>query len=161
MVEQAAKALDQTVAEFKADPRRLYLMGASMGGYGVFYTAARYPGKFAALVAIGGGILPPGTQKVPPQLRSLVPADMLELYDAEDPYLAFAKMIGRTAVWIFHGSEDQTVPVSESRKMSEALKSRNGDARYTEYAGEGHGVGAKVFTDAELWKWLLAQRLDK
>ena len=86
---------------------------------------------------------------------------MLELYYAEDRYLAFAMMIGRTAVWIFHGSEDQTVPVSESGKMSEALKSRNGDVRYTEYAVEGHGVGAKVFTDAELWKWLLAQRLDK
>jgi pimeloyl-ACP methyl ester carboxylesterase len=60
MVEQAVKALDQTVAEFKADPRRLCLMGASMGGYGAFYTAAKHPGKFAALVAISGGILPPG-----------------------------------------------------------------------------------------------------
>jgi predicted peptidase len=70
-------------------------------------------------------------------------------------------MIGKTPTWIFHGSEDQTVPVSESRKISDALKSQNGDVRYTEYAGEGHGVGAKVFTDAELWKWLLAQRLDK
>lgn len=37
----------------------------------------------------------------------------------------------------------------------------HGDVRYTEYAGEGHGVRAKVFADAELWKWLLAQRLDK
>jgi predicted peptidase len=79
MVEQAVKALDQTVTEFKADPRRLYLMGASMGGYGAFYTAGRYPGKFAALVAISGGILLPGTQKVPPQLRSLVPPDMLDV----------------------------------------------------------------------------------
>ena len=90
MVEQAVKALDQTVAEFKANPRRLYLMGASMGGYGVFYTAAKYPGKFAALVAIGGGILPPGTQKVPPQFRSLVPADVASCMTRKI-YLAFAR----------------------------------------------------------------------
>jgi predicted peptidase len=159
MVAQAIKALDQTIAEFKADERRVYLMGASMGGYGAFYTAARYPGRFAALVAIWGGILPPGARNLPPQLRALVPPAMLKLYDAEDPYRAFAKAIGTTPTWIFHGTEDETVPVTESRKMAASLKAANGDVRFTEYPGKGHGLG--VFTDADLWKWLLAQRLGK
>ncbi|MGH8525808.1 MAG: prolyl oligopeptidase family serine peptidase, partial [Gammaproteobacteria bacterium] len=161
MVDQAVKALEQTVDEFKADPRRLYLTGNSLGGYGAWYTVAKYPGKFAALVPVSGGIFPLDTQTVAPEIRPLVPADMLKLYDAEDPYLAFAKMIGKTPTWIFHGSEDQTVPVSEARNMAQALRAVKGDVRFTEYAGEGHGVGAKPYADAELWKWLLAQRLGK
>jgi predicted peptidase len=34
MTAQALKALDQTVEEFNGDPKRLYLSGFSMGGYG-------------------------------------------------------------------------------------------------------------------------------
>jgi hypothetical protein len=38
--EQAIKALDQTVAEFNGDAQRIYLMGASLGGYGSWFLAA-------------------------------------------------------------------------------------------------------------------------
>ena len=45
--------------------------------------------------------------------------------------------------------------------MAEALKMAKGDVRFTEYAGEGHNIDPKALADAELWKWLLAQRLGK
>jgi len=60
---QALKALDQTVAEFKADPARLYVTGLSMGGYGSWYLAAKYPGKLAAVAPAAGGVLVPGARR--------------------------------------------------------------------------------------------------
>ena len=158
--EQAVKALDQTIVEFNADPQRLYLTGRSVGGYGAWYIAANYPGKFAAVVPLAGGIFPPGTQKVPPDLRPLVPPDRLKLYHAKDPYMAFAKRIGKTPVWIFHGSKDETVPVGDSRKMAEALRAAKGSVRFTEYRNEGHELPG-VYAGVELWKWLLTQRLSQ
>src|SRR5437773_9733398 len=41
----ALRALDQTVAEFNADPRRTYLTGLSMGGYGSWAIVAKNPGR--------------------------------------------------------------------------------------------------------------------
>ncbi len=43
-------ALAQMIEEFSADARRVYLIGVSMGGYGVWHFASHYPGKFAAKI---------------------------------------------------------------------------------------------------------------
>src|SRR5215207_11597263 len=47
--------LVQTASQFSADPKRLYLAGVSVGGFGAWQLAAAHPGKFAALVSICGG----------------------------------------------------------------------------------------------------------
>lgn len=39
-IDKANQALDNTAAEFKTDPTRLYLAGFSLGGYGVWTLAA-------------------------------------------------------------------------------------------------------------------------
>ena len=156
--EQAMKALEQTVTEFNGDTNRLYLTGFSLGGYGSWYLAAKYPKKFAAVVPAGGGIAPP-TNVPLAGLRLFMPAEMFALYSASDPYTAFAKSIGKTPVWIFHGAKDDIVPVTESRKMEAALKASGGNVKYTEYAEEGHFIPDRIYTDAEFWKWLMAQKL--
>ena len=84
---------------------------------------------------------------------------MFALYSAQDPYAAFAKAVGKTPVWIFHGGQDDTVDVQESRKMAAALKAAGGTVKYTEYPEEKHFIADRVFTDAEFWKWLMGQRL--
>ena len=53
---QALKALEQTILEFKGDRRRVYLTGLSMGGYGTWSIASKYPDRFAALAPICGGL---------------------------------------------------------------------------------------------------------
>ncbi len=129
--EQAVKALDQTVTEFNGDAQRIYLTGFSLGGYGSWYLAAKYPNKFAALVPVAGGVAPPS--RVPlAALKSFMPAEMFALYSAQDPYATFAKAVGKTPVWIFHGGQDDNVDVKESRKMEAALKAAGGTVKYTE-----------------------------
>lgn len=150
MEAQALKALDQTMQEFKGDPQRVYLTGLSMGGYGTWAIGSRNPGKFAALVPICGGLrLPPG--------HHLVNAHDTD--DSADPYAAVAQKIGKTPVWVFHGGADPTVPVTESQNMVAALKAVGGDVRYTEYPGVGHDSWDKAYDEADLFTWLLAQKL--
>src|SRR3970040_622111 len=52
----AVAALDQTLAEFRADPDRAYLTGLSMGGNGTWNLAYRFPERFAAIAPICGFI---------------------------------------------------------------------------------------------------------
>jgi predicted peptidase len=137
MDEMVMKALGQTVSEFEAEAKRLYLTGVSMGGYGVWYVASRHPERFAALVSICGGS----------PLRE------------GDRFTSIARKIATTPTWIFHGADDTVVPVSESRQMVEALKAAGGDVKYSEYKSVGHNVWMKVLGERELMPWLLAQRL--
>jgi predicted peptidase len=159
MVEQALQALNQTVSEFNGDPQRLYLTGISMGGYGTWYTAIKHPGKFAAIVPICGGIMPP--MKLPVPLSVLVGPDLASLVESPDPHAAIAKVVGKTPTWIFHGAADTNVPVTDSRRMAAALKANGGNVRYTEYEDLGHEACEKPYADPELYSWLLTQRLGK
>ena len=159
MTAQALKALDQTVEEFNGDPKRLYLSGFSMGGYGAWSTAALYPNKFAALVPVAGGIVPPF--QIPAFVKSTFPQEIKTILDSPNPYDALAKKIGNAPVWVFHGSADESVPVTESRKISEALK-KNGSKNvfYTEYENTNHNdVFLKAFTEPKFYQWLAKQKL--
>lgn len=133
------RAIEQTAQEFRADTNRIYLVGVSMGGYGVWHLASRYPQKFAALVSICGG-------------SPVVSGDR---------FSSIAQKIGKTPAWLFHGAEDTVVPVSESREMVKALKTYHDDVKYNEYPGVGHNVWLKALVEKELMPWLLAQNRAK
>jgi predicted peptidase len=167
MDDLAIKTLEAATKEFRGDTRRTYLTGLSMGGYGTWHLAGKYPGRFAAIVPICGGIL------MPDKARTQSPDD-------NSPYVEAAKKIGnKTPVWIFHGGADDTVPVEESRRMAEAMKTVIGqktvyteshaamkavvDAEviYTEYPGVGHNSWDKAYAEQDLIHWLLSKSLLK
>lgn len=153
MVEQALVALNQTTEEFRGDLKRLYLTGISMGGYGVWKIAAEYPGKFAALAPICGGIISPASN------TSLI-GNLVE-GGSDDPYAAVAQRIGQTPAWVFHGAADSVIPVAESRKMVEALKKVGGNVRYTEYESVDHNSWDKAYAETTFLSWLFAQHISK
>jgi predicted peptidase len=153
MEEMALAALEQTVHEFKGDRDRLYLSGLSMGGYGTWDMAVRYPGKFAALAPVCGGLRAPGL----PELHS----SLLDDPKIADPYAETARRIGRTPIWVFHGGADPVVPVEESRQMVEALKANNANVKYTEYPGVGHNSWDKAYSEPDFVPWLLSQKLQR
>jgi predicted peptidase len=154
MEEMALAALSAATKEFKGDPKRTYLTGLSMGGYGSWDIAAKYPGKFAAVVPICGGIV------MPAHLKETRP-DLAANSYPDDPksYAEVAKKLGKTPVWIFHGGSDDTVPPEGSRKLNDALKAAGGDVRYTEYPGVGHNSWDRAYAEPDFMPWLLSKHL--
>jgi predicted peptidase len=115
--------------EFPIDPDRIYGVGLSMGGYGVWDVLQRKPELLAAAIPVCGG---------------------------GDPALAAG--FKTTPVWAFHGDKDPTVPVARSREMIEALKLVGGSPIYTEYEGVEHDSWTQTFDNRLAWDWLFSQR---
>ena len=133
--EKIAAVLDAIAAlqkKYSIDADRIYVTGQSMGGYGSFGAVAAAPKLFAAAVPVCGG---------------WVPGD--------------AKKMAGVAFWVFHGSADNVVPVTGSRKMVEALKAAGAKPKYTEYEGVRHNSWTKAYATEEMWKWLFQQRRRK
>ena len=143
MEAQILAALDAAAREFHGDPRRTYLTGFSMGGYGTWPLAAKYPDRFAAIVVICGGIRWPTPQKI----------------EDEAPYAAIARQVAGIPIWVFHGNADRNVFVTESREMVKLLRGLHADVRYTEYDHVPHQSWDRAYAEAELPAWLFAKKL--
>jgi predicted peptidase len=112
------------------DADRLYLTGSSMGGFGTFSIAAKYPQVFAACVPLCGG------------------------GDVKN-----AEILKNIPFWVFHGDKDDMVPVERSRAIVEAVKAAGGERmKYTELAGAGHGITGIVYPRTDLHEWLFQQK---
>lgn len=154
MDDLAMATLQAASKEFHGDPQRTYLTGISMGGYGSWHLAQKYPGKFAAMVVICGGIHPPeATLKAHPELVKLAPPD------GPKAYAEAAARIGKMPVWIFHGADDNIVPVAESQHMAEAMKAVGAEVRYTEYPGVKHVSWDKAYDEPKLYPWLFSKSI--
>ena len=138
MDKMVMRQIEAVEEEFSVDSTRRYLLGVSMGGYGVWHFAAEHAKKFAALVSICGGS----------PLRS------------GNRFSEIAKKIGKTPAWVFHGAADQVVQVSESRNLVAAIRENNGQVKYTEYPNVGHNVWLNALGEKDLLAWLLSQKLE-
>lgn len=121
--------VDEILAKYPIDPDRLYLTGLSMGGFGTWSTGAKFPEPFAAMVPICGG----GD-----------PRDLGKLTDMP--------------IWVVHGGADKTVRPSQSYRMIEALRKKQGRVRFTLYPTAGHDTWTPTYNDPRLYAWLLEQK---
>ena len=119
--------IDQMKSEFLIDESRVYIMGQSLGGIGVWDIIAKRPDIFAAGVPVCGV------------------GNTERIVNARD-----------VALWAFHGAMDTTVPVAGSREMVTSLEAAKGNIRYTEYPDVGHNSWERAFADPELPQWLFS-----
>lgn len=124
-----AALVDEIVEKYKVDPDRVYLTGLSMGGFGTWELAGRYPEKFAAAVPVCGG------------------GSMLWTWNMKN-----------IPTWAFHGAKDTVVPLAESERMVNSLKKRGGNAKLTVYSNAGHDSWTETYDNPELYEWLLKQK---
>jgi predicted peptidase len=112
------------------DANRLYLTGSSMGGFGSFSLAIKYPEVWAAVVPLCGG-------------SDVKNADALK----------------NIPLWAFHGDKDPMVPVERTRNVMKAIIDGGGKlAKYDELKGEGHGITGVVYSRADVHDWIFAQK---
>ena len=155
MEELVIAELDETLSEFRGDPRRVYLQGHSMGATGAYRIAYRWPERFAAVVASAGRV-EPGSHYPPEQIQA--DRESNPFVTAPDPFGELALGLKHIPLWIFHGDADEQVAVEQSRKLVAALKKVKGKVRYTEYPGANHaGAPQKAFSEAEMIAWLFKQ----
>jgi pimeloyl-ACP methyl ester carboxylesterase len=147
MIQMAIGTLNQESREFHADPDRTYLAGLSLGGYGAWELAKTYPHRWAAIAIAASGIF---WSYAPDRWRqvSTLPAE-------------YARSLGRTPVWLFHGLEDTTVIPRQSELMYDALKAESGHVRLWDYQGLHHDCWTRAFNEPELPRWLLSHRLSQ
>lgn len=124
-----SRLLDEVSARYRIDSDRVSVTGLSMGGFGTWTLATRYPERFAAIAPICGGL-----------------------------WGQSAASIRDLPVWAFHGDADDVVPIAMTEEIVTELRSCGSDVRFTRYAGVGHDSWTATYENSELYDWLLAQR---
>ena len=117
----------EILAKYHVDPSRVYLTGMSLGGFGTWNLASRYPQYFAAIMPLCGGGKP----------------DMVET-------------IGDVPTWVFHGDRDRKVKLNRSTEMVEAMQEMGSRPKFSVLKGEGHDIH-HVYAEQNVYEWLLAQ----
>lgn len=132
-IQQVLMALIQDlITQEQVDRQRIYLFGISMGGFGVWDIAMRYPDLFAAIVPVCGGADP--TQ---------------------------AALLKQLPVWAFHGDKDQVVAshfTTEMMQELESLQSKQLDSRYSLLKGVGHNAWDYALKEPGLLPWLFSKK---
>jgi hypothetical protein len=118
--------------KLRIDPRRIYLTGLSLGGYGVWKTAGAYPNVFAAIAPICSG--------------------------GNDLSHACAIAASNLPAWAFHGDADQVVSYTVDTKMVNAINNctpkPNPLAKMTIYPGLTHIIWDKVYKESGVLNWM-------
>ena len=145
----ARSALERTIAAYEVDESRLYLMGFSCGGNGVWKLAFEDPERFAALVPVAGWARWRDNGR-----GTVYPAIAPERGPNE--FAAVARKTAEVPTWIIHGADDVQVDVIEARGMADA---RGASARYTEMVDVAHiDAISEAFRVEGLFDWLFRQQ---
>jgi predicted peptidase len=120
--------IDNIKGKYNIDKSRVYLTGLSLGGFGTWALAAKYPNDFAAIAPICGG---------------------------GDAFLANSY---KMPIWVFHGAKDDIIPIKRSQEMVDAIKATGGNVKFTIYPELGHSCYVTAYNDPNLYKWFLEQK---
>jgi predicted peptidase len=131
---RAMAMLDATMKEYKTDPKRQYLTGLSMGGYGCWSHAAAYADRWACFAPVCGGA----------RTAADVPAIAAKVKDIP--------------CWCWHGDKDATVRPEKSRELIEAMKKLGATPRYTELAFVAHNSWDAAYATPDLIQWMMQQK---
>lgn len=111
------------------DPTHFYASGISMGGYAILQLMMSRPALWTAgAVCCGGGM-----------------------------YWNAARM-KEIPLWFFHGEDDPTVAVDESRRFVKNLQAKDANVKLTVYENTAHNCWDKTYARDDLYEWLFAQR---
>jgi len=125
----ALELLDSVIGQEKCNPKRVYISGISMGGFGTWEALSRRPELFAAAIPV---------------------------YSGGD--VAQARKLKDIPIRAFHGSADSVVMVKRSRDMVAAIRAVGGSKiSYTEYPDVDHNSWTVTYANHDNLRWLFSQ----
>jgi predicted esterase len=116
-------------SQYKVDKERIYLTGLSMGGFGTWNIASKFPSVFAAIAPVCGG------------------GDTTQVMKLK-----------HVPVWCFHGAKDNVVNPEQSYRMVRALKKFNPDVKLTIYPDANHDSWTQTYNNDSLYTWMLQHK---
>ena len=139
--------IDEVLAEvakrYRIDPDRMYLSGHSMGGYGTWFLATRYPDRWAAISPQTGNT---DLSLNHPTMRTGGTGDQrrfqTHLLQSWSP-IHFAENLLHVPVYMMHGALDANLPVAHSRIMAARLQVLGYEHVYDENPEGGHWWGTR------------------
>jgi predicted esterase len=127
-IEMLYKLLQNIKKNYRVDNQKIYLTGLSMGGFGTWALAMKYPDEFAAIAPVCGG----GDTATAWKIRNI-------------------------PVWCFHGAKDDVVPPAGSENLVKAASRYNSSVRFTLYPNANHNSWDTTYNNDSLYQWMLAQ----
>ena len=123
--DRAIHILDEVERTYSVDKSHEMVIGASMGGFGVYKAVADFPNRWKAAIPVSGG-------GEPEQIPSLT----------------------KTPIWAFHAAQDEFVPVTRCTELVAAVNKAGGRAYATIVPNSGHSIGAQVLAREEVIAWM-------
>ena len=130
--EDLFSVLREVKREYTIDEDRISLWGQSMGGYGTYSLACKYPQIWAALAPSAGG----------------ASEDLLE-------------NIVHIPIHIYHGEKDHLVPVQQAHNAYNTLKTLGAKVSLTIYPNVGHQSDEVAVQNPDFWEWFRNQKRIK
>jgi len=124
-------SLDFVLEHYRVDLQRVYLTGVSLGGFGAWHFASRYPEKFAAILPVVG-------------FGTVEQAEIIA--EAGIP------------VWVFSGGRDLTVQTQYFFPAMKKLDELGADFRFTTEQDMTHDVWNRTYAREDIYRWLLQYR---
>ena len=188
MIDDIIDGVDHLIKTGQADKDKVCIAGASYGGYAALMSAARYPHRYQCALSLNGvfhlgDMLDHDAKffgKKSTVYKFLVTSighpkrDKARLFD-----MSPREQVDQISIPIFlvHGTEDERVPVTQSRAMHDALLEAGKDAQYFElpmgdhslsYAPPGANFKGKKKkrkkgeepSDLDFWDFLAAKEAD-
>ena len=137
-------AIDDVAAEPYVDESRLGAIGASFGGYTVYWLAGNHEGRFSTLVA-HAGVFNLESMYGATEEMFFVNFDLGGAYwDGSESYEKFSphKFVQNwdTPILVIHGEKDFRVPIGEGMQAFAAAQLRGIESRFLYFPQEGHWI---------------------
>ena len=136
--------LAEVQANYRVDPKRIYLTGLSMGGEATYRFALHRPETFAAIAPLAAfdAKYNPGA-----------------VQEGFQPFTVSMERIKDVPVWAIHGADDTIVPLAAAQKTVDTLQQAGGNVRFTILPNHDHDVWTDTYTNPEFYQWLLEHAL--
>ncbi|MGB3008469.1 MAG: LamG-like jellyroll fold domain-containing protein, partial [Chitinophagaceae bacterium] len=119
--------LDYMIINNKVDPFQIVDNGLSAGGAATWEMLFRYPTYITASLPIS---------------------------DAQISYRDNANLVKYTPMWIFQGEVDGSPDAYTTKQIRDAILAVGGNFKYTEYAGQGHGVWNLAWAEPDFFPYI-------